>query len=739
MAKLALGLLVCLLTGAAAAPACSVSGLVAEAEDEADDMKTSLLQRASHFRAGPAQVFPGEMTKGTPEEAAEEVPEMMHVDPTAATTAAPTTTTTTLCTANVDQVCRGGARELHEGEACEPMCADDAESVPVGWLTCRGGGGRLQGPGCVPKSELPNVEASDVDAVEDATSPADMVFKDFKLLHAGNCLLWPDLEDEVKAFIIAQADKFGPSAAAIAKAKKLGLAEKTEFFLSIEQISVLLAQLLCGATEVAQGYDLPQGGDKHPQAFAFGRAMQHWYFAQNGSVRDETWRRTTLVGYGTFDSDSDIPTASSTVDTGLDLVMKSGCGKGKRSDFGLGDTKTLSVIFAGHYVGGWMDRWHHSNAYGAQEEKAGTLVPEMMLATEPLRKMGAGLLSSGAQDPWLPQGGWYIIGAGSYVEGKGYPRWGSEKVKIRDDEDYFSVGTGRRIRRRGLVAILAKPCNDRGSCHELNNTDDVQYRCYNRQVVDHDLNPAPQGNLWGIAGGAFNLANWPSKTAKLLREENMATKWMLQAGGWGAGAFGCGTLYGGLVQALAAKKGGWKKMRMCWASGKEPFPPIASKMGFVLGNKLLLRKQQVLHAESYKPLMTGEHVGNFMKGKLFFKDEEFGAVAAQLRKQIPQYIPPPTCATLECNKPWNKNGNCISNMEWCCGHGDCPWHQNKAQDLRDFMAASCNEGCGVAKGFCTLEHVPKRCRATPAPTPSPTPLPSESGTFVGDDDAEEPE
>merc|ERR1719401_662436 len=135
--------------------------------------------------------------------------------------------------------------------------------------------------------------------------------------------------------------------------------------------------------------------------------------------------------------------------------------------------------------------------------------------------MGAGLLSRGKKDPWLPQAGWYIVGAGTYVKGTGYPNWGSDKVDISDKEDYFEVGTGRRMRRHALVAILAKPCNDRGDCKD--NTKDDQFRCYNRQIKDKDLEKQKDdsGNLWGIAGGGFDFTNWPAKTRSIMKGENV--------------------------------------------------------------------------------------------------------------------------------------------------------------------------------------------------------------------------
>jgi len=169
---------------------------------------------------------------------------------------------------------------------------------------------------------------------------------------------------------------------------------------------------------------------------------EHWFFADDGTERDAKWRRTTLVGYGTFDSDGPVPDAMSSHSTGQDLHISSGCGNtSKLADWALADSKTLDVVFAGHYLGGWMTGWHKGNQYGAQEEKFGTLVPEMMLATEPLRHMGAGLLSAGVEDPWLPEAGWYIIGAGTYVKSKGYPFWTPAKVPLQDKQDYFNWGT----------------------------------------------------------------------------------------------------------------------------------------------------------------------------------------------------------------------------------------------------------------------------------------------------------
>jgi len=262
----------------------------------------------------------------------------------------------------------------------------------------------------------------------------------------------------------------------------------------------------------------------------------------------------------------------------------------------------MDVVFAGHYVGGFMDGWYKPNNGGAQEEKFGTVIPEMMLATDPLRMMGAGLLSNGARDPWLPQGGWYIIGAGAYVQGQ-YPFWTPNKVPL-SDEDFFAVGNGRRMRRRGIVAIMGKPCNDRGSCRT--NTDDPQYKCYNRQVEDNDLSPegGKMANLWGIAGGAYNFVHWPAQTAHLLQSVQATDKWVLQAGGWGAGAFGCGTLYGSTIQALAAKKGGWRHMRMCFATRDDPYPTLESKLSFLVSDTQVLEHANITNLESRQPLMT---------------------------------------------------------------------------------------------------------------------------------------
>lgn len=411
-----------------------------------------------------------------------------------------------------------------------------------------------------------------------------------------------------------------------------------------------------------------------------------------------------------------------------------------------------------------MTGWHKANMYGAQEEKFGTLIPEMMLATEPLRMMGAGLLSSGKEDPWLPEAGWYIIGAGTYVQSKGYPNWSPAKVPLSDADDYFAVGTGRRIRKRGIVAILAKPCNDRGSCKD--NTDTDQFRCYNRQVADHDIAPTNRGggaNLWGIAGGAFNFANWPAKTAQIMETEQVTKNWVLQAGGWGAGAFGCGTLYNGLVQALAAKKGGWTNMRMCYATKDEPYPSILSKLGYTVAGAEQLKKAKVINAENYRPLLAlsgasedhhtqpahkppSPHGGVHKKGrlleavagrggnskgkgkgksgsndKLIFSDHHFGAVARQLYKKIDQKIVDPVCypdeeaPPIKCNRPGNQIGDCYSNMKWCCENEECDWHKNEEEDLRDFAARTCNPMCSKAKGFCKSRDVPAKCRKESPP------------------------
>eukprot|EP00927_Polykrikos_kofoidii_P036560 TRINITY_DN30879_c0_g1_i1.p1 TRINITY_DN30879_c0_g1~~TRINITY_DN30879_c0_g1_i1.p1 ORF type:complete len:825 (+),score=85.68 TRINITY_DN30879_c0_g1_i1:364-2475(+) len=549
---------------------------------------------------------------------------------------------------------------------------------------------------------------------------SDMLFKEFVFLDSADCVIWDDLHEDVKNFIVAQAGKYGPSATAIRAAVQLGVAKRSEFFLSIEQVSILIAQLLCGGTTVAMSDEIAHGSSTQPQAFAYGRAMEHWYFAEDGSKRDQTWRRTALVGYGTFQGDTQLPTASSSIKSGTDLTISPGCGAREIADWGLGDSKTMTVIFAGHYVGGWLDAWYHHNTNGAQEEKFATLVPELMLATEPLRNMGAGLLSNGMQDPWLPAGGWYILGAGSYVESKGYPKWGSARVRLSNNEDYFPVGEGRRMRRRGLVSILGKPCNDRGSCR--NNTDDLQYRCYTRQVMDHDMDPAPAGaNMWGIAAGAFNFENWPKLTRQLLQAERPEKNWVLQAGGWGAGAFGCGTLYGGMLQALAAKSAGWRRMRMCWATKRDPEPKLWSKMGYVVARRQELQMTKVIineSAESHAHTLMSWAVGGRFSDTIVFRDKQYGAVAAQLQTPINQVVLPPTCAdddeagtTIKCNKPGNDQGSCMSNMQWCCEHEDCAWHAAKPrEDLRDFVAKNCNFECGVAFGLCKLKHVPLLCR-----------------------------
>jgi hypothetical protein len=579
------------------------------------------------------------------------------------------------CTAHPAQACADGRTQLKTGDFCVPMCAD--KNVPLGLHTCVGDGENMSfsGPGC--GSPL-KVDESDVDAVADAMDVGDMIFKNFKFFHPEHCLIWPNLPDEIKAFIKSQAGKFGPSAKAIKELTKLGTKEKTEFFLSIEQVSILIAQLLCGATEVARGSDLPGGGDMHPQSFAFGRAMEHWFTADDGSTRSATWRRTTLVGYGTFGSDAPVPDHLSTVRTGSNLTITSGCDSGGVADSALGDSNTMTVVFAGPWVGGYMTGWDRSNEHGAQEEKIGTLSPEMMLATEPLRKMGAGLLSNGHEKPWLPEAGWYIIGAGSYVKGKGYPRWGPDKIKI-SDEDYFSVGTGRRIRRRGLISILAKPCNDRGSCGS--NSYDDQYRCYNRQVEDGDVEPFPKANMWGIAAGGFDFSNWPAKTQQLLKMEGAAKSWVLQGGGWGAGAYGCGTLFGGLLQSLAAKKGGWKRLRMCWAGRGNPHPTIAEKFSYVAGEV-----SSAEFAASPPALMIGRDIRNFSKGELIFPDSSYGAIAALLRKKVEQRLPARLCEDVQCDRWNNKNGNCFGNMQWCYWNQPCEWHKNKQEDIRDFVA-----------------------------------------------------
>eukprot|EP00928_Gymnodinium_smaydae_P053673 TRINITY_DN37605_c0_g1_i1.p1 TRINITY_DN37605_c0_g1~~TRINITY_DN37605_c0_g1_i1.p1 ORF type:complete len:607 (-),score=44.36 TRINITY_DN37605_c0_g1_i1:164-1834(-) len=540
-----------------------------------------------------------------------------------------------VCTLHAPQICNDGRATLEAGESCDPRCGPGF--TPIGPYVCRYGAVGTVTGGCLANSQFPTVPVSDVDALPDATSMSDMVFTNFTLVDESNCLIWPMLPAEVKSFILRQAGNYGPSAAALRKATHLGTYAQTEFFLSIEQLSILLAHLLCGATEVAQAADLPAGGDTHPQPFAFGRAMEHWFFAEDGSLRDVAWRRTTLVGYGTFASDTSMPDESSTVSTNTNLTIWSGCGAGAVADSGLADSDTLTVIFAGHYVGGWLEGWDRDNRYGAQEEKFGTLVPEMMLATEPLRHMGAGLLSNGGMDPWLPAAGWYILGAGSYVKGKGYPRWGSEKVVLRDS-DYFKVGTGRRIRRRGLVGILGKPCNDRPGCDS--NTNDHQYRCYNQQVDDSDLKPAPEGaNLWGIVGGAFELSKWPRLTRELLEAEGVTKRWLIQGGGWGAGAFGCGTLFGGLAQLLAAKRGGWEQMRMCWAGRGDPTPTLDAKLGYAFDSASDLAQSGIMNgAERGPPLLTGVDVTSFQHGRAYFQDSQFGRVAAQLHRRIDQNI-----------------------------------------------------------------------------------------------------
>eukprot|EP00928_Gymnodinium_smaydae_P072084 TRINITY_DN55504_c0_g1_i1.p1 TRINITY_DN55504_c0_g1~~TRINITY_DN55504_c0_g1_i1.p1 ORF type:complete len:905 (-),score=152.77 TRINITY_DN55504_c0_g1_i1:356-3070(-) len=691
--------------------------------------------------------------------------------------------------------CKDGQETLLAHEACEPVCK--AGTRALGPLVCLGEGKEVTGPGCVDEASLPKVPASAVDAVPDATSMSDMVFPNFKLVNVSDCLLYPLLPGKVKGFIKEQAGKYGPSAAAIRAHKHLGKKEKTEFFISIEQTSILLAQLLCGATVPARrGKDGAEGGPDHPQAFAYGRAMEHWYLNDDGSPRGEEWRRTTLVGYGTFDNAPDVPGAQSTVST-PDLTITAGCGSRSLADWGVGDTDTMTVVFAGHYIGGWMTGWHKANTYGAQEEKFGTLIPEMMLATEPLRQMGAGLLSSGHEDPWLSEGGWYIIGAGTYVKSKGYPKWSPDKIPIQDS-DYFEVGTGRRMRRRGLVAIMAKPCNDRGPGTCGTNTDTAEFKCYNKQVKDNDMSPKA-ANLWGIAAGAFDFANWPAQTRSIMEKQGVAQKWTLQAGGWGAGAFGCGTLYNGLVQALAAKKGGWTNLRMCYATRDDPTPTIESKLSFILGQNKTLTATKVLHPESYKPLMThvvgsgeeshhhhhahhdidfedgnigaGEwqvvagyhgqrhgggghapppHFDPFAPspaslqipaalvfpagGKYVFTSAQFGGVAGQLHKEVAQKIIPPVCSSqddvpfldrapqVKCNRPGNHQGTCLSSMKWCCFHQDaCDWSRNK-EDLRDFVARSCNPLCGKAAGICKADDVPDLCRTTkdsPAPAPSP--------------------
>eukprot|EP00929_Paragymnodinium_shiwhaense_P029862 TRINITY_DN17036_c1_g2_i1.p1 TRINITY_DN17036_c1_g2~~TRINITY_DN17036_c1_g2_i1.p1 ORF type:complete len:1291 (-),score=172.01 TRINITY_DN17036_c1_g2_i1:159-4031(-) len=595
-----------------------------------------------------------------------------------------------VCTAVEGQDCADNRTELKTGEACEPKCSNG--TIPVGPYVCARGQTNFSGVGCAANTRA-TLPPSDVDAVPDAVDASDMVFKNFLLLREEDCLLWSELDDRVKQFIKDQAGKRGPSSSAIRSASKLGEAKKAEFFLSIEQASILLAQILCGATEVARGRDAVEGAWYRPQAFSFGRAMEHWYFAGgsddgNGTARDAVWRHKTLVGYGTFASDPTVPDASSKVDTGSTLTITSGCGSGKDADGGLGDNSTMTVVFAGHYVGGFLPGWDRSINHHAQEEKYSTLVPELMLATEPLRHMGAGLLSdSGKQDPWKPAAGWYIIGAGSHVSFS-WPKARPDKIPVDDETGYVAVGTERQIRRRGIIGIMADPCNNRGSCGT--NSRDDQYRCYNRQVLDRDLFPG-QGNLWGIAAGGYDFSNWPAKTGALMKDIK-ANLWTLQSGGWGAGAFGCGSLYGGLVQALAAKKGGWQDMRMCWASGREHFPTVASKMGYAVGD---------FHGKSQtKHLMTGRHVDSYSDGKMFFADQQYGAVAEQLQTQIEQHLPKPTCHNTPCDRWNNHAGTCLSSQRWCFDNLGCTWHRNRHEDLRDYLSKSCNPDCAQSTGIC---------------------------------------
>eukprot|EP00929_Paragymnodinium_shiwhaense_P119339 TRINITY_DN91224_c0_g1_i1.p1 TRINITY_DN91224_c0_g1~~TRINITY_DN91224_c0_g1_i1.p1 ORF type:complete len:1091 (-),score=130.70 TRINITY_DN91224_c0_g1_i1:360-3632(-) len=628
------------------------------------------------------------------------------------------------CIAEESQNCSNGATRLAVHQACDPLCSDGL--VPLGPWTCsRGGGVGYQGPGCGKASDSTRSPHSLIDSVADATQLSDMVFKGFGLVNGtSGCLIWPKLPDPVKKFIIAQAGKYGPSQAAITHKKQQ---QPMEFFLNYDQVSVLLAQLLCGATEKPLwrgfGRDMVashlHGSQANPQVYAFGRAMQHWYFTDSGEVRDPEWRRTTLVGYGTFNSETGVPDASSTIRTGYNLTVSSGCNDGSPHDFGAGaddgleDSKTLTVVFAGHWVGGFLHSWTNPNNHGAQEEKFATIVPELLLATEPLRHMGAGLLSSGDWDPWKPMAGWYIIGAGTFVKGS-YPLWTEEPVAISDKHDYIEIGTARRVRRRGIVGIMAKPCSGRPGCYGNGNSEDMQYRCFNQQVDGKDLYPEPEGgNLWGIAGGAYRLANWPPLSRSIMEEDKVVDDWVLQAGGWGAGAYGCGSLYGGLVQLLAAKKGGWRNMRMCWASKEESYPTIQSKMGYATGFADTLREDYVKEIQKdHIPLLLGQNVDDFKSGKIMFTDDRYGAVAAQLHQRIEQYEQQRSCESTQCIDP--KSGRrsatstCLSRMEWCCNNKECPWHRNKREDIRDFVAKTCNRSCA---GVCMLsEDVPEPCR-----------------------------
>eukprot|EP00929_Paragymnodinium_shiwhaense_P044162 TRINITY_DN2265_c0_g1_i1.p1 TRINITY_DN2265_c0_g1~~TRINITY_DN2265_c0_g1_i1.p1 ORF type:complete len:1859 (-),score=400.83 TRINITY_DN2265_c0_g1_i1:290-5251(-) len=627
------------------------------------------------------------------------------------------------CIAAEGQKCQGGMSRLGKHKACEPECAEG--QVALGpWVCPRGGESEFAGPGCVATAELPQVPYSEVDSVENARHSSDMVFKEFTLVNGTqNCEVWPELPEQVQQFIREQAGKYGPSAHAIYYAKQ---EQPMEFFLNIEQVSILLAQLLCGATEDPLYTGLKKaikdehlkGSGSNPQTFAYGRAMEHWFFDNNNQQRDPAWRRTTLVGYGHFKSETPMPKKHDTIYTGKNMTITSGCNSGRKpvvgigADAGLGDSKTMSVVFAGPWVGGFLTGWDRDNRYGAQEEKFGTIVPEFMLATEPKRHMGAGLLSNGHKKPWKPMAGWYILGAGTYVHGS-YPFWTPKKVHISDRHDYIAVGTGRRMRRRGLVGILAKPCNDRPGCKKNNNTADVQYRCYNQQVDDRDLYPEHEGgaNLWGIAGGAYDFANWPAKSRGIMESDEANKNWVLQAGGWGAGAFGCGSLYGGLIQALAAKKGGWEHMRMCWASGHEAFPTIESKMSFASGNRNQLRHSAYVWGleDSYEPLMDAHHISDFTHGKMIFSDDKYGMVADQLYNRIEQYVPPQTCQSTKCNKIFNVESDCMASMKWCCDHPEeCEWHKNKHEDIRDFVSKSCHKDC--AHICINSEDVPPKCR-----------------------------
>eukprot|EP00929_Paragymnodinium_shiwhaense_P022453 TRINITY_DN14346_c0_g1_i1.p1 TRINITY_DN14346_c0_g1~~TRINITY_DN14346_c0_g1_i1.p1 ORF type:complete len:1220 (+),score=176.52 TRINITY_DN14346_c0_g1_i1:84-3743(+) len=627
------------------------------------------------------------------------------------------------CIGDEKQECTNGATRLAVHQACDPRCPKGFRAMGP-WVCSAGGAVGYHGPGCVKESDLPKVPPSRIDSVPDATSQSDMVFTSFGLVNGTRgCLLWPQLKDPVQKFILQQAGKYGPSQSAIRAARsKLPV----EYFLNYEQVSILLAQLLCGATEHALwrglGRDLIashlKGTEVNPQAYAFGRAMEHWYFSDSGKPRNPAWRRTTLVGYGTFKNDAPVPNASSRIHTGSNLTVASGCNNGQPHDYlvgaddGLGDSQTLTVVFAGHWVGGFMSGWSRPNNHGAQEEKFGTIVPEMMLATEPLRHMGAGLLSNGDWDPWKPMAGWYIIGAGTFVKGS-YPFWTPEPVKITD-KDYIPVGRGRRMRRRGLVGILANPCNNRPGCSGNGNSEDIQYRCYNQQVDGKDIRPAPEGSdLWGIAGGAYNFNNWPKLSRSIMLRDRVPARWTLQAGGWGSGAFGCGALYGGLVQLLAAKKGGWQRMRMCWASKEESFPTIRSKLGYAVGQEYDLKRDYVKNVlDTHESLLLGEHVDDFKTGKIIFTDERYGPVAGQLHRRIEQYEQLLTCTNTQCQNTktglYSPSSTCLSRMTWCCQNTECGWHRNKRQDIRDFVARSCNHSCS---GVCIRsEDVPAQCQ-----------------------------